>query len=335
MSSTSSNDAQVIELLKHISDYISRYFSMFIFLIGTIGNTLNIFILSQRSLRQIPCIFFFFASSIASLISIDFGLITRVLSGWAVDPTYTIGWFCKVRTFIVFSSRAMVFWFFVLATIDRWLSSSVQIHHRQLSTLKNARRATAVVILITMIVYGELLYCYDANLIDAPFKCYAKTHACQLLADMTFVCFTTSVPILIMFIFGLLTISNIRQSQRRILQMTSIAINPTISATNHEFQQRSKKNEQHLLLMVFVQVFVLAILTLPQAIQRLYAAFIGSYNSQLQATIDMFVYNFVLLLTYLASATPFYIYTLTGGTLFRKASLEFMQSIYRAIRRRC
>ncbi|CAF5121909.1 unnamed protein product, partial [Rotaria sp. Silwood1] len=82
----------------------------------------------------------------------------------------------------------MIFWFFVLGTIDRWLSSSVQINRRQLSTLKNARQATVVVVIVSMIVYGELLYCYEANLIDAPFKCYAKTHACQKLADMTFVC---------------------------------------------------------------------------------------------------------------------------------------------------
>ncbi|CAF3641440.1 unnamed protein product [Rotaria sp. Silwood1] len=113
--------------------------------------------------------------------------------------------------------------------------------------------------------------------------------------------------------------------------MTSNVINPTTSTMNHQSQQGSKKNEHHLLLMVFVQVFVLTVLTRPQAIQRLYAAFIGSYNSQLQATVDMFVYNFVLLLTYLASAMPFYIFTLTGGTLFRRASLELWQSIYQVI----
>ncbi len=57
--------------------------------------------------------------------------------------------------------------------------------------------------------------------------------------------------------------------------------------------------------MVSVQVVVLAVLTLPQAIQRFYSVSIGPYNSRLQSTIDMFVYNFVLLLTYLASAMPF------------------------------
>jgi hypothetical protein len=331
MSSTSVSDAEFITLLNNVSAQISRYFSMSIFLFGTIGNILNILIFCQKSLRKIPCAFLFLVSSIASLVSIDFGLVTRMLSGWAVDPTYTIGWLCKLRTFIVFSSRAMVFWLFVLATVDRWLSSSVDAHRRQMSTMKNARRGTILVVITSWIVYAELFYCYDANLVNAPFICYAKTQACQILADMTFVCFTTIVPVIFMFIFGLLTIVNIRQSRHRIAQMTGVSmIQPTTinqtSTNSNEADQRSKKTEHHLLMMVFVQVIVLAVLTLPQAIQRLYAAFIGPYDSQVKATVDMFVYNFVLLLTYMASAMPFYIFTLTGGTLFQKAFRDLFKS---------
>ncbi|UJR12074.1 hypothetical protein I4U23_016252 [Adineta vaga] len=330
MSSNSSQDAQMIELLVNASAQVSRYFPVIIFFVGTIGNILNILTLSQRTLGQMPCIFFFLISSICSLISIDFGLITRVLSGWTVDPTYTIGWFCKLRTFIVFSSRAMVFWLIVLATIDRWLTSSVQIHRRQLSTIRNARRETLFVIIVSMIIYSQLFYCYDANLVNAPFKCYAKTHACQLVADMTFACFTTIVPIVVMLIFGLMTIVNIRQSQRRILNMATTTTNPMVTASN-ETQNRSKKVERHLLRMVFVQVIVLAVLTVPQAVQRLYSVFVATFNSQLEATIDMFVYNIVLLLTYLGSAMPFYIYTLAGGSLFRKALYDLIKGAFRSI----
>jgi hypothetical protein len=328
MSSMSSNDAQLIEFLTNISTQVNRYFSMFIFLIGTVGNILNLFILSQQPLRKIPCIFFFFISSIASLITTVLGLITRMLSGWTTDPTYTIGWLCKLRTYLVFSSRPVVFWLFVLATIDRWLSSSIQTRHRQFSTMQNAQRGTLLVIITSMIVYGQLFYCYDANLVNAPFKCYAKTSTCQILTDVTFAIFTTIMPLLCMFTFGLLTISNIRNSQRRIFDQAALAIIQLPTSTK-EYQRRLKKTERHLLFMVFAQIIVLAVLTLPQAIQRLYAAFIGSNQSQLQAAVNIFVYNIVLLLTYLASAMPFYIYTLTGGSLFRKALLKLPQMVPR------
>jgi hypothetical protein len=335
MSLNNTTDAELIAYLNYVSAQINRTFPVIIFFVGTIGNILNILTLSQKRLREIPCVFLFLASSIFSLISIDFGLITRVLSGFAEDPTYTIGWLCKLRTFIVFSTRAMVFWSFVLATVDRWLSSSVEVSRRQLSSLKNAHRGTILVIVVSMIVYGELLYCYDANLINSPFKCYAKNYPCQLTADMTFVCYTTIAPIIVMLIFGLLTIINVRQSQSRLLKMTATSTNQTTVATTTAggAQERSKSVERRLLLMIFVQVIVLGSLTLPQAIQRLYAVFAGTGNNPLEATIDSFVYNFVLLLTYLASAMQFYIYTLTGGTLFRKAVLDVIKSTMCCCRR--
>jgi hypothetical protein len=327
--SSNNTDAELIAHLNHVSAQINRIFPVIIFFIGTIGNILNILILSQKRLRKIPCVFLFLVSSIFSLISIDFGLITRVLSGFAEDPTYTIGWVCKLRTYIVFSTRAMVFWSFVLATVDRWLSSSVEVSRRQLSSLKNAQKGTILVIVVSMIVYAEILYCYDANLINAPFKCYAKNYQCQLTADMTFVCYTTIAPIIVTLIFGLLTIINIRQSQSRLLKMTSThqtTTTITTTSTASGAQRRSRSVERHLLFTVFVQVIVLSSLTLPQAIQRLYAVFVGTRSNPLSATIDMFVYNFFLLLTYLASAMQFYIYTLTGGTSFRKAILDMVKS---------
>ncbi len=127
MSSLLSHDPELIDLLIDAWAQFSRYFSMFIFIIG---NILNILTLSQQSFHKIPCAFDFLVLSIVSLISIEFGLITRVLSDWALDPIYTIAWLCKLHTFVVFLSRATVFWLIGLATIDRWLLSSVEIHRR-------------------------------------------------------------------------------------------------------------------------------------------------------------------------------------------------------------
>ncbi len=63
------------------------------------GNVLNILILSQRSLRSNPCVIIFFASSVAGIIAILSGLISRVLSGVITDLSSTINWICKVVLF--------------------------------------------------------------------------------------------------------------------------------------------------------------------------------------------------------------------------------------------
>ncbi|CAF3996943.1 unnamed protein product, partial [Rotaria sp. Silwood1] len=68
---------------------INRYFTIIVFCFGTIGNILNILILSQRSFRSNSCTWLFLISSYANLISILFGLTTRIKSGWNYDFTYT------------------------------------------------------------------------------------------------------------------------------------------------------------------------------------------------------------------------------------------------------
>ena len=83
--------------------------------------------------------------------------------------------------------------------------------------------------------------------------------------------------------------------------------------------------------MVLAQTTVLSLLTLPPAIQRLYVVSILSYETPVQFAVNTLVYNIVLLFTYLASALPFYIYTLFGGSLFREASVNAIKRISKAI----
>ncbi|CAF3697081.1 unnamed protein product [Rotaria sp. Silwood1] len=285
----SSSETSFIASLNNVMLQINRYCTIFILLFGFVGNILNILALSQRNLRSNSCGWYFLTSSIANLISIISGLLTRLLSGWNNDLTETIDWLCKLRAFVVFSSRTIAFWLIMFATIDRWLLSSANAHYRRLSTLKNARRITFIVVFIFCLMYVQMFYCYQANLSDTPLKCYGKTDTCRHINDLIYVCIAILLPIIFMLIFGLWTIINIHQSQNRIRVVT-------------------------------IEVILLILLIFPQAIQKLYATITLDENkSEYNKAIDNFVYNFALLLTFIASGMPFYIYTLCGGSVFRKA----------------
>ncbi|CAF3749276.1 unnamed protein product [Rotaria magnacalcarata] len=119
-------------------------------------------------------------SSIASLISILSGLTTRILPGYAVDLTNTIGW-----------------------------------------------------------LFGTQL------------KCYGKTDACRLATDFTYALVTIIIPILIMICFGLLTISNIQESYRRVFMKTETQLSINVPVAT----QKWRKTDFYLLLMLFVQQF--------------------------------------------------------------------------------
>jgi hypothetical protein len=318
-----SSDANLILTFGEISTQFNRSFGIFILIFGSIGNILHCLILSQRTLRSNPCAFLFRMSSIANIISILIGVPTRILAGWNIDPTNTLSWLCKCRAFLVFTSRTIAFWLIVLATIDQWLSSSMKVHHRQMSTLKNARKGILIVIFLSISLHIQMFYCYEANLTNTPLKCYGKSLECRLITDLTYSFLTIILPLLLTLIFGLKTVSNVHQVCSRIHPMNTIAIiysaNPGIKKITSN-RQRKKKLDHHLLLVLFIGVIISTLFTLPQAIDKLYSTFTIKFeNSKNDDATDSLIYNIVLLLSFVASGTPFYIYILVGGTVYRNA----------------
>lgn len=329
--SSNSSDVNIITILNNISPNLNRYLPIGILLFGTMGNLLNCLTLSQRNLRSNPCSFLFLTSSIANLITLISGVAVRLLSGWSADLTDTIGWLCKFRIFILFSFRTIASWLIMLATFDRWLSSSINVHRRQMSTLKNARRGIIATIILSSLAYAQIFYCYEANLTNTPLKCYGKSTECQLLIDSEFTAISIVLPSLLMFIFGFMTIRNIRQrALRRIQPKTLTPINGT-EGVNERLQQL-KKIDHDLFLMLFIQIILLTLFSLPQSIQNLYLnATRFQLKSSEQNAINNFIFNLFILLTYVTNGMPFYVYTLSGGTIFRKALYDSTRDFIRKI----
>ncbi|CAF1073190.1 unnamed protein product [Adineta steineri] len=316
---STSTDANITAYWNNASSSMNRYFSIFLFLFGTIGNILNILVLFQRELRTNSCSFLFLISSIANLIAILSGLTTRMLSGWTLDLTNTIDWLCKLRAFILFVSRNIALLSIMFAALDRWLSSSINVHRRHMSTLKNAQRAVILLLILSAIIYSPIFYCYKANLINAPLKCYGETNICRISNDLIYACCTILFPILLMSLFGIMTINNIRHVQSRI----------NITNSNERLPiSKKKKVDRQLSLMLFIQIILLALFTLPQAIQKLYSTITANQIlSSAQTAFNNFIFNLVLLLTYVANGVPFYIYTLSGGTVFRNALIQLFRKL--------
>jgi hypothetical protein len=205
-----------------------------------------------------------------------------------------------------------------------------------MSTLKNAYRSMILILSFSALVYAQLFYCYEANLINSPLKCYGRTALCRIVIGMFDASVTVTMPIMFMMIFGMMTISNVRQSQRRIQpvpMLTFVSANNVILPISARHQQRSKRTDRRLLMMLFFQVIVLTLLSLPFTIVEIYSTLtVTQYKTPLQAAIVNFVFNFALLLVYLCCGTPFYIYTLYGGTVFRSALLNVVKFAGRVMR---
>ncbi|CAF0828662.1 unnamed protein product [Adineta ricciae] len=318
------DNEEYIERLNSISIQINRYFAVLIFVFGSVGNILNCLVLSQQSLRSNPCAVLFLVSSFIDLISILVGLTPRILAGWNLDPTATIDWMCKLRTFITFSTRTMAIWLITLATLDRWLLSSPNHRRRKLSSLKNVKLGMHICIILSILFYVHMFNCYEANLIDQPLKCYGKTIACRLATDIIYVIMTIFLPSTLMVFFGILIVSNVRYLRMR---THKVSLRSRHSRTG---QFKLKRTDHHLLRMLLVQVLLLIIFCIPQAIQKFYITFKRFLVVDERAeALNRFLYNIEVLLAFIASGMPFYLYTLSGGTVFREASKNLFKKLYR------
>jgi hypothetical protein len=115
---SASSDASEVTLFNDMTIQINRYFGIFIFFIGTIGNIFNMLVLSKKELRSNPCAWLFLMSSITSISTFISGLTTHILSGWQLDYSATNQFLCKLRGLIAFGSLNATFWLIAFATID-------------------------------------------------------------------------------------------------------------------------------------------------------------------------------------------------------------------------
>ncbi|CAF2520284.1 unnamed protein product [Rotaria sp. Silwood2] len=326
-------DENLVTSINNATIQLNRYLPLLIYIFGIIGNLLNMIVLPRPALRSNSCVLLFLCSSFASLIAIISGLTTRLSAGWAIDLSETIGWLCKIRILVLFVLRTMFVWLLVFAAIDRWLSASIHNHRRNLSTLKNARRSIIIVTLFSLVLNGPLLYCYEANLIGTPAKCFGYSTECRLYTDLSFTIGIIVIPSLLMTLFGFLTINNIHQLKKCVNTRNSSITNPNMSINLH-VQQQKKRTNRSLFKMLCVQVLFLILCSAPYVIYRLYITFASttSSKSELQKAIEGLLFNLCTNLTYLSTAMPFYIYTLFGGTMFRNELLHVAKSIYRKCR---
>ena len=111
------------------------------FIVGNLGNALNLLIFGQRSSRKNSCLLYFLSASVINIVILNFSLLLRVLRGiWNIDPFPQSVWFCRGRIYVVNSAFAIYRCSIVLACLDRMCASSRRPWLRQISEKRIARR---------------------------------------------------------------------------------------------------------------------------------------------------------------------------------------------------
>ncbi|CAF1341015.1 unnamed protein product [Rotaria sordida] len=248
-----------VQTLNTISQQINIYLGTIMFIFGIIGCLWNILIFRHYSLRLSSCCVYMSIGSLASLIQIIFGLLFRILDkGFQLDWTSTnIGW-CKMRNYITQCASLTALSCFVWATIDRFFSTCRQIKWRSFNSVHIAKEVCLLTIIIWMLTAIPTLI-YTKPIKPEQF-CGSSSFIWSMISIYFFNLFCYGIfPWLFMSIFGILTLKHLRQTHRQRINPLRLTILTRMANIDHQLTS-----------MLFLQIIISIISSLPYCIQNIY-----------------------------------------------------------------
>ncbi|CAF0835042.1 unnamed protein product [Adineta steineri] len=201
-----------------------------------------------------------------------------------------------------------------MASIDRYFASSRNALRRQWSSPKIAIRLIISNFIFWCVMYIQVIVFYDIS----TGTCWYQSGAYGMFFSIYIAIESGILPILLLFIFGLLTANNVHNTIQR--------IEPIEATHNGQHIQGSKtsKKDAQLHKMLANQILVFVILNMPNPCYLVYRAItINTSKSVLRSTSEDFAGNMTYALIYLGFSLTFPNF-LISSDMFRK---EFLQLI--------
>lgn len=204
----------VLFLEKQISKAVHTYFSPCILLVGTVASILSIVVLSRKTLRRTPTMFYLLILSIADLLVLYTGLLRYWLSeSFGFKVRRLDDWVCKLHTFLVYFSLDFASWILVAVTVDRCVSVMIPLKAKLCCTLKASRCVVVVIMLVLALINGHFIFTIELKRMNTQeVECRPSTETADFLnqiwpwIDFAVFCF---FPIGIMAIANVLIIRKI------------------------------------------------------------------------------------------------------------------------------
>ncbi|CAF1229143.1 unnamed protein product [Adineta ricciae] len=313
------SDNNTIAYYVRLAASFNRFIPIPLLVFGTIGNLFSIIILTQKALRNNSCAFYFLSASIANMFCLWCGLLTRLLSGYSLDPTLSNIYVCKFRYFVTYMCLALSASFLVYASIDRWASSNTNVHIRAFSRISVAHRMIFSTVLFFCLLYCQAFYCYTIVTTRYPLNCFCPNTVCQMFNDILFLILFSIIPPILMITFGWLTVKNAQKIRQH--------ANPVTVQSRHRYHLMRKRDRQ-MITMLLIQIIIFFICVTPSGISKGYTTFtFNRVKTSLDVTIENFYFQISALILYINCCCAFYIYTLTG-TIFRQELQRLLYKLY-------
>ncbi|CAF1033189.1 unnamed protein product [Adineta steineri] len=307
--------ADLTALVNLLNKTISQYGLGLIWLIGNLGSIFNCIVFSQPAYGKSPCAMYFIASSVAQFFTFNFALFTRMLQyGYSVNALNIYLYYCKFRFYFFYIFVAVPRYYIIMASIDRYFASSRDALRRQYSSPKIALRLIIGTVIFWCIVYIQVLVFYEINNGSCSYRpgSYGIFFSAYISID------SGALPLLLMLIFGLLTVRNIHLTKKR------VDAAPTTNAGQAKKDGKMSKKDVQLHRMLANQIILFIILNLPNPIYLIYSSItINVAKSTFRKAAEAFASNMTYVLIYLGFSLTFTNFFISSD-MYRR---EFFQVI--------
>ncbi|CAF1209335.1 unnamed protein product [Adineta ricciae] len=308
------NQTNLISLVNLVNRIVSQFGLGFIWIFGNISSILLCMVFIQPTYRNSPCAMFFLAASISQFFAYNFALFTRMLPlGYNVAIFNYNLWYCKLRFYFFYVFVALPRYYIILASIDRYFASSRDVLRRRWSSPKIAYRLIIGNALFWCIMYIQIIIFYEIGSGTCTFRSgnYGIFLSIYIAID------SGILPLLLMVVFGLLTVRNIHQSKMR------------IDVCARQVTRMGKKDLQ-LHRMLANQIALFLVLNLPNPIYLLFISFtINIPKSTLQNAAEMLVGNMTYALIYFGFLLTFTNFMISSDIFHREFFHLFRVKILR------
>ena len=273
MNITSSSLFQGYDLIQAVKKPVTYSYAVTITLI-VITSILNVCVLCRRALRSSACTYYFLGSVPPVLVYMVVTPLNTIIInsyGFYMSSTQIT---CKITQYLIYTTSLLYASMLVCASIDRYFSSSASARLRRFSQIRIARRIIIIVWMLILLYMSPFMfiYYYDPN--------SGNTNKCvQYSTTLIFVYLTTRVILyfviipIILCVFGLLTIYNIRVQAHRIAPVNQ--------------NNAHRRTEGQLARMLIIQVAVYILFFTPVGIIYFLVTFIPSMNTPYYSTIQL------------------------------------------------
>ena len=209
----STSDDSYIVILRNAFVYINVYILPILFLIGNIGNVLSALIFLKKSWKKNVCVFYFNICLLIETCYINSGLLAAFFTfGLNIHAEISSAILCKLLYYVAYLFSTLFPTLLILASIDRLLISSQNIHTRLYSSKRLAYFSVSISTAIWIVFYIHALIKIDV------FEIYPTIVVCYYETSGVYFEFISYVNVIInvilaviLIILSILTFKNIRR----------------------------------------------------------------------------------------------------------------------------